>query len=114
MHLYDYINEICYISEKSGINELRKAKDMFINNIDDAGIENDMYPYPVSGKVDYAALKPYRDDLNREGSEMSIILGKHAPEIFALYKDEKYDDAIALAKKYYDEMVADNTVPEGV
>lgn len=114
MHLYDFINEICYISAASGVNTLRTAKDMFINNIDDAGNENDQYRYPASGDVDYAALKPFRDDLNREGSEMSVILGQHAPEIVALYNEGKHDEAIALTKKLYDELVAESAAPEGV
>lgn len=112
-HLYDYMKEICYISGKA-CNDLRIAKDMFINNIDDAGKEVDMYPYPVSGEVDYVALKPIRDDLNKESAVMSVVFGKYAPDIVALYNHKQYDAMIEFTKEKYEEQISANKVAEGV
>lgn len=112
-HLYDYINEICTISDNNN-HVMRDAIDMFLNNIDDAHNAADQYKYEGAAGFDYAALAPFVEQLRSERPAMWAVAKLHDAQLQELHDAGKYDEAIAAAKKYYDEIVADNTVPEGV
>lgn len=113
MHLYDYINEICEVSDKNTHN-LNQAIDMFMNNVDDAGRPDDQHVYAGPENFDYAALKPNAKELRGEMSALKSVADLHDVEIQELHDAGNHDEAIALAKKCYDEVVAASAVAEGV
>lgn len=113
MHLYDYINEICTISDNNN-HVMRDAIDMFLNNIDDAHNSADQYKYKGSDGFDYAALVPFVEQLRDERSAMWAVANLHDVELQELHDAGKYDEAIALAKKCYDDVVSASSVSEGV
>lgn len=113
MKLYEYINEICEVSDKN-THDMNQAIDMFMNNVDDAGREDDQYVYAGPENFDYTALKPYAKELRDEMTALKSVAKLHDVELQKLHDAGKYDEAVAMAKKYYDEIVEGSKKPEGV
>lgn len=113
MHLYEYINEICEVSDKNN-HVMSDAIDMFMNNVDDAGKTDDQYVYAGPENFDYASLKPYAKELRDEMTTLKSVAKLHDVELQKLHDAGKRDKAIEVAKKYYNEIVEGNKRPEGV
>lgn len=113
MKLYNYINEICAISRKSGTGVMSDAIDHFMNNIADVNREDDQYHYPGMDGFDYAALVPYEEELRYDMTAMKLMVRKYDAELMRLYKAGKHDEAIALAKREFERVEAEQEA-EGV
>ena len=61
-NLNNYKTEITAISKANNA-DIGVATDMFLNNIKDAGKEDDQYHYGGADHVDYAALQPHYGEL---------------------------------------------------
>ena len=61
--LNTYKTEISAISAANGNVDIGVATDMFLNNIKDAGKEDDQYHYGGADHIDYAALQPHYEEL---------------------------------------------------
>ena len=99
MKLYEYINEICAISSKSGTGVMSDAIDHFMNNIADVDRADDQYHYPGMEGFDYAALVPHEEALRDDMTAMKLMVKEHDAELMRLHKAGRYDEAIALAKR---------------
>lgn len=112
-HLYDYVNEICEVSDKNGRNP-SNAIDMFMNNISDADAQHDLYTYDGPKNFNYAALIPYEKQFYSEAPAMKSVMLSHGKELQDLQDAGKRAEAVALAKKFYDEVVSGSAIAEGV
>lgn len=100
MKLYNYSNEILDLAKKLGVS-VSDAKDLFLNNIRDAGDPSDQYHYEGADGVDYAALKPHYDELLADGAAFSEAvkdLYVYA-ELTDLRNAGKRDEVVSLMRK---------------
>lgn len=112
MKLYEYINEICDVSTaNNGV--MTDAIDMFLNNVEDVGRTDDQYHYAGADYCDYAALAPYAKELRDDGAVLKEAVDSIDVELQKLHKAGKHDEAIALAKREFERVEAEQT-PEGV
>ena len=112
MKLYEYINEICDVSSaNTGV--MVDAIDMFLNNVEDYGREDDQYHYSGADYCDYAALAPYAKQLRDDGAVLKEAVDNIDVELQKLHKAGKHDEAIALAKREYERVEAEQEA-EGV
>lgn len=100
-HFYDFAYEICDISEKNN-GVFSDACSTFLSNIRDVGRADDQYTYAGGEGVDYAALKHYHDELEKESDSMTPYPFELTKALHDAYKSKDKEKCVALLKEHFE------------
>lgn len=95
MKLHTYTNEIIEIAKANDVS-WDVGKDMFLANIRSAGQQDAPYYYQGAEDVDYAALQPHLEELEKSTEDFMADYRANQTELIRLRREEDYEAVKAL------------------